>query len=185
MHRLSLALMCMIAALATGCTSGTHSAWASPDPGRWPLYVPSGWHVLRFSYTQGGVRSAGIQLSSVRLPHPTLLPEKGSTFEISGKGLPVRGLGVVITPDRDHALAQETAVVPPLPLPWPDASRQVGWLAASSLGSRSGAPGPPVFEWLKFRVRGMTYVAAVTIGSRASRDASKALGKVIRSIRSQ
>ena len=185
MHRLSLALMCMIAALAVGCTSGTQSAWDSQNPGRWPLQVPPGWNVLRFSYTQGGVRSAGIQLSSVRLPHPALLPGKGSTFEISGEDLPPSGVGVVITPDRDHALAQEKAAVPPLPLPWPDASRQFGWLLGSSPGSKSGTPAPPVFEWLKFRIHGTTYVAAVTIGSKASREAAKALGKVIRSIRSR
>jgi len=179
MYRQSIALMCMIAALATGCTSATHNTWDSQNPGRWPLYVPPGWHVLRFSYTQGGSQSGGIQLSSVSLPRPTILPEKGSTFVISGEVLPPGGVGVVITPDRDHALAQETAELPPLALPWPDGSHNVGWLLGSSPG------GAPVFEWLKFRVNGTTYVAAVTIGWKASREASKALGAVIRSVTPQ
>src|SRR5215472_9552307 len=119
MHRVTIALICVIAALVTGCTSGQQ------NPARWRLYVPPGWHVLRFSYTQGGVRSAGIQLSSVRLPRPTVLPQKGTTVEISGAVLAPRGVGLVITPDLDHALTQEKAELPPLPLPWPDGSHQV------------------------------------------------------------
>lgn len=85
---------------------------------------------------------------------------------------------MVIAPDLNHAMTQEKAEVPPLPLPWPDASHQVGWL----LGSLPGPPAP-VFEWLKFRVNGTTYVAAVTIGWKASRETSKALGAIIRSIK--
>lgn len=177
MYRLSIALMGIIAALATGCMSGTHSAWDLQNPGRWPLYVPPGWHVLRFSYTQAGIRSAGVQLSSVRLPRPAILPQKGSTVEINDEGLAPRGVGLVITPDRNHAMTQEKAELPPLPMPWPDGSHQAGWLIGSSPG-----PPAPVSEWLKFRVNGMTYVAAVTIGWKASRDASKALGAIIRSI---
>ncbi len=177
MYRVTIALTCMIAALVTGCTSGQHDA-QDQNAARWPLYVPPGWHVLRFSYTQGGVRSTGIQLSSVRLPPPTILPQKGTTVEVSGEVLPPRGIGLVITPDRNHAMTQEKAEVPPLPLPWPDASHQFGWLLGSSPG-----PPAPVFEWLKFRINDRTYVAAVTIGWKATRDAAKALIPVIRSIR--
>jgi hypothetical protein len=177
MYRVTIALMCLIAALATGCTSGQPDA-QDQNPARWPLYVPPGWHVLRFSYTQGGVRSTGIQLSNVRLPPPTVLPQKGTTVEISGEVLPPRGIGVVITPDRNHVMTQEKAEVPPLPMPWPDASHQFGWLLGSSPGSAA-----PVFEWLKFRANGTTYVAAVTIGWKASRRAQQALAAIVRSIR--
>ena len=176
MHRVTIALICVIAALVTGCTSGQQ------NPARWRLYVPPGWHVLRFSYTQGGVRSTGIQLSSVRLPPPMILPQTGSAVAISGEVLPPSGVGLVITPDRNHAMTQEKAEVPPLPLPWPDGSHQFGWALAGSPGRGSG--GDPVFEYLKFLVNGMTYVAAVTIGWKAPRDATKALVPVIRSIKS-
>jgi len=176
MYRLTVALLCVIAALAAGCTSGKTNALGDQTFGRWTLSVPPGWHILRFSYTQGGVRAAGIQVSNVRLPRPSILHEPGSTFEISGLVLPPGGVGVVITPDRDDALPQAKAEPPPLPLPWPDGSHQVGWELASSLG------GDPVFEWLKFQINGTTYVAAATIGAKASREASKALGAVIRSI---
>jgi hypothetical protein len=63
-------------------------------------------------------------------------------------------------------------------LPWPDGSHQFGWALASSPGR-----GAPVFEYLKFLVNGTTYVAAVTIGWKAPRDATKALVPVIRSIK--
>jgi len=177
MSRVTIALMCVIAALVTGCTSGQQ------NPARWHLYVPPGWHVLRFSYTQGGVRSTGIQLSSVRLPPPVVLPQPGWTLAISGEVLPPSGVGLVITPDRNHAMSQEKAQVPPLPLPWPDGSHQVGWTLASSPAAR-GSGGAPVFEYLKIRVNGMTYVAAITIGWKATRDATRALVPVIRSIKS-
>ena len=178
MYRLTIALTCMIAALVTACSSGQGDA-QNQNPARWPLYVPPGWHVLRFSYTQGGVRSTGIQLSSVRLPPPTALPQKGTTVEISGEVLPPRGVGLVITSDRNHALTREKAEVPPLPLPWPDASHQNGWLLGSSM------PPNPVVEWLKFRVNGATYVAVVTIGWKAARAPQKALAPIVRSIRSR
>jgi hypothetical protein len=161
--------------------SGPRDAWTYQSPARWPLHVPAGWHVLRFTYTQGGVRSTGIQLSSVSLPRPVILPRKGSTFEISGAVLPARDVGLVITRDFNHAMAQEKAEVPPLPLPWLDsAPHQDAWLLGSS---PSRDTPPPVFEWLKFRVNGATYVAAVTIGGKATRDATKALSSVIRSIK--
>jgi hypothetical protein len=178
MYRLTLALMCMIAALVSGCASGQHDAQDLQNPARWPLYVPPGWHVLRFSYTRGHIRSAAIQLSTVRLPRPTILPQKGTTVEVSGEVLPPRGVGLVITPNDNGGMPQENAVVPPLPLPWPNASREDGWLLGSSPG-----PPAPIFEWLKFRVNHAAYIAAVTLGWKAARDATKALGRIIRSIK--
>jgi hypothetical protein len=176
-YRLTIALLCMIAALVTGCTSAQHNTSDQRNPARWRLYVPRGWHVLRFSYTRGHVRSAAIQLSTVRLPRPTILPQKGTTVEVSGNVLPPGGVGLVITPDDNRAMTQENAVAAPLPLPWPDASGQNGWLLGSSPG-----PPAPIFEWLKFRVHHATYVAAVTLGWKAGRDVTNALGRIIRSI---
>jgi hypothetical protein len=179
MSRVTIALLCMIVALVTGCAPGLHDAQGHRNPARWRLYVPPGWHLLRFSYTQGGVRSTGIQLSSVKLPPPVVLPQKGTTVGISGEVLPSRGVGLVITPDRNHAMTQENAVVPPLPLPWPDASHQDGWLLGSSPAFA------PVDEWLKFRLNGATYIAAVTIGSKATRATQQALVPIVRSIGSR
>ena len=174
MYRATIALMCVIAALITACASGQHDAQDNQSPARWPLHVPHGWHVVRFSYSRGGVHSTGVQLSNVRLPPPAILPGKGTTVEISGAVLPPAGVGLVITPNDNHGLPQEKATMPPLPLPWPDGSR--GWLLGSSPGRG------PVFEWLKFRVNGTTYVAVVTIGSKATRAAQHALVPIVRSI---
>jgi len=154
-----------------------HAAGFDQNPARWTLYVPRGWHVVRFRYSEDGVRSAGIQLSNVRLPAPALLPGTGTTVEVSGEVLPPRGVGLVITTNTNHSLAQAKAVVPPLPLPWPDASHSDGWLLGSSPNRA------PVFEWLKFRVNGTTYVAAITIGWNASSAAQKALVPIVRSIK--
>lgn len=177
MYRRTITLTCIIAALITGCASGQANVQDHQNPGRWHLFVPPGWHVLRFTYARGHIRTAAIQLSTVRLPRPVILPQKGTTIEVSGEVLPPGGVALVITPDDNHGMSQEKAVVPPLPLPWPEASRQDGWLLGSSPG-----PPAPTFEWLKFRVNHATYIAAVTLGWKAGRDATNALGRIIRSV---
>jgi hypothetical protein len=176
-YRPTIVLTCITAALITGCVSGQHIALGRQNPGRWHLYVPPGWHVLRFTYTRRHRRTAAIQLSTVRLPRPVILPQKGTIIEASGNLLPPDGAGLVITPDDNRGMTQQKAMVPPLPLPWPDTSRQNGWLLGSSPG-----PPAPIFEWLKFRVNHATYIASVTLGWKAGRYAAKALGRIIRSV---
>lgn len=177
MDRRTVALICVIAGLVAGCAAVGDRAQASGDPARWAIYVPPGWHVVRFSDSKGGVRSAGIQLSNVRLPAPVLLP--GTPAEVNGEALPPRGVGVVISTATGRSPAYVTVAVPPLPLPWPlpqrDGSR--GWLLGSS-PARS-----PIGQWLWFRIGGTLYVAAVTIGWKASRAAQQALGPIVRSIK--
>ncbi len=177
MRRVAISLVCL---LAVACASGGGTAaliggQAQPrlDPARWPVYVPPGWHLVRFSEAKGRVRAAGIQLSNVRLPPPKLLP--GTPVEVNGQVLPARGVGLVIATATERSFSHGIVVRPLLPVPWPDGSHD--WTLASSL------PGSPIYEWLWFREYGTTYIAAIAIGSKASRAAQKALGPIIGSIK--
>jgi hypothetical protein len=173
MYWRAIGLICVIAGLMAGCAPADPGAQASRNPARWAIFVPPGWHVVRFSDSRSGAGPAGIQLSSVRLPAPALLP--GTPVEVNGEVLPPRGVGLVIATATGRSPAHVKVVAPPLPLPWPDGSH--GWLLGSS-PARS-----PVFEWLWFRIDGTMYAAAVTIGWKASRTAQKALGPIVRSIK--
>lgn len=172
----------MLAVAACGAAVASSSVSASPagqtyrDSAGWTIYVPPGWHVVRFSDAKGGVRAAGIQLSNVRLPAPALLP--GYAIQVNGGVLPPRGVGVIIATDTDRRLSHGRVAVPPLPLPWPDGSHG-GWLLGSA------PPRSPIFEALWFRVHRTTYIAAAKIGWKASGPAQKALGQIIHSIKPQ
>jgi hypothetical protein len=171
-------LIPVLAAAACGAGGGSATVTASHagqtyrNSAAWTIDVPPGWHAVRFSDSKGGVRSAGIQLSNVRLPAPTLLP--GYAIQVNGEVLPPRGVGLIIATDTDRRLPHSKVAVPPLPLPWPDGSHG-GWLIGSAL------PRSPIFETLWFRVYGTTYIAAATIGWKASAAAQKALGQIVRS----
>lgn len=170
--------------LATGCGAGeagstrtvSRVGQASQDSqvAKLTFQVPAGWHAVRFSKAKGGVRAAGIQFSNVTLPAPRLLP--GFPIQVNSEVLPPRGVGLIIATDTDHRLSRGEVAVPPLPLPWPDGSR--GWLLGSS-PARS-----PVFETLWFRLGRTTYVATAKIGWKATHAAQKALGQIVRSIKS-
>lgn len=185
MRRMGIGLMCVISLFAVACTAGGgaavltgHQAQTNRDPARWHIYVPPGWHVVRFSDAKGGVRSAGIQLSNVRLPAPTLHPGTRLPIQVNGEVLPSRGVGLIVATDTDPSLSHGKESVPPLPLPWPDGSGgSRGWIIASA------PPRAPVFEWLWLRAGGTTYVAAVAIGWKASRADQRALAPIVRSIK--
>jgi hypothetical protein len=162
----------MIAALVAGCIPAGHGTQASQNPARWAIYVPPGWHTVRFSDSKNDVRSAGIQLSNVRLPAPA--PHAGNPVEINGEVLPPSGVGLVIATATGRTPAHVKVAAPPLPLPWPDGSH--GWLLGSS------PPHSPIYEWLWFRIGGVMHVAVVTIGWKASRAAQQALAPIVRSI---
>jgi hypothetical protein len=174
-------LIPVLAAAACGAGGGSSTVTASHagqtyrDSAGWTIYVPPGWHAVRFSDSKGSVRSAGIQLSNVPLPAPTLVPGTGTPILVNGRVLPPRGVGLIIATDTDRSLSHGKVAVPPLPAPWPDGSR--GWTIA---------PAPPrgsIFEWRWFRANGTTYVATVTIGWKASGAAQKALAPIVRSIK--
>ena len=177
MPGVAISLVCLFAVVCAtgGCTTAMTGGQAQPrlDPARWPLYVPPGWHLVRFGEAKGLVRAAGIQLSNVRLPAPKLLP--GTPVEVNGQVLPAGGVGLVIATATERSFSHGMLVRPPLPLPWPDGSHD--WTLASS------PPGSPIYEWLWFREYGTTYIAAIAIGSKASRAAQKALGPIIGSIK--
>ena len=175
MHRGAVGLMCVVAGLVTACASGGQGSQAYQDAARWVLFVPPGWHTVRFSDSKDGVGSAGIQLSNVPLPAPTLHP--GYAIQVNGEVLPPRGVGLIIATDTDRGLQHGKVAMTPLPLPWPDGHSNGDW----ALGS--APPRSPVFETLWFRVHGRTYIAAITIGWKASRAAQTALGQIVRSIR--
>lgn len=169
-----------VLAMAACGTSGASSTLSASTAGQthrdsagWTIYVPPGWHVVRFSGSKGHVRAAGIQLSNVRLPAPTLHP--GTPIEVNGQVLPPRGVGLVIATATERSPSHGKVAVPPLPAPWPDGSH--GWTIGSAPANS------PIFEWLWFRADGRTYIAAVTIGWRASRAAQKALAPIVRSIK--
>jgi hypothetical protein len=182
MRRVSLWLIGLIPVLAaTACAGGvagsavtvSHASQDHPGIAGWRVYVPPGWHAVRFSDSTGGVRSAGIQISNVALPAPRLLP--GYPIQVNAAVLAPRGVGLIIATDSDRDLPRSTVVAPPLPLPWPDGSR--GWTVASM-------PAPsPVFETLWFRVSHTMYIAAAKVGRKASKADQKALGQIVRSIR--
>lgn len=183
MRRVSLWLAGLIPVLAAAaCGAGAASSTATvsqarqadPEVARWAVYVPPGWHVVRFSDSRGAIRSAGIQLSNVRLPAPRLLA--GYPIQVSGEVLPPRGVSLIVATDTDRKLAHGQVAVLPLPLPWPDRS-DGGWLMASSLAHG------PVFETLWFRVSHATYVVDAKIGWKATGAAQKALGRIVRSIK--
>jgi hypothetical protein len=172
MSRRAFGLICVITALVVGCTPAGHQAQVSRSHARWAIYVPPGWHALRFNASGDGARLAGIQVSNVRLPAPA--SRDGSPAEINAAALPPSGVGLVIATAVGRTPANVKVAARPLPLPWPDGSR--GWLLSSSPRSS------PVYEWLWFRIGGVMHVAVVTIGPKASRVAQQALAPIVRSI---
>jgi hypothetical protein len=173
MHCKAIGLICVIAALAAGCGPASAGSPAATNPARWAIFVPPGWHTRPFSESRNGVRTTGVQLSSVRLPAPVLQPREPA--EINGQTLPPDAIGLVISTATGNNSPLASLPAPPLPLPWPDKSR--GWTLGSSMG------GNPISEWLWFRIGHTRYVAAITIGSQAIRAAKKTLGPVISSIK--
>ena len=172
MSRRAFGLICVITALVVGCTPAGHQAQPSRDHARWAIYVPPGWHALRFGASSKGTRPAGIQVSNVRLPAPA--SRDGSAVEINATALPPSGVGLVVATAIGRTPAYVKVAAPPLPLPWPDRSQ--GWLLSSSPRSS------PVYEWLWFRIGGVMHVAVVTIGPKASNAAQQALAPIVRSI---
>jgi hypothetical protein len=173
-------LIPVLAAAACGTGGGSspvtasHAGQTYQDSAGWTIYIPPGWHAVRFSDSKGSARSAGIQLSNVRLPAPTLVP--GYAIQVNGEVLPPRGAGLIIATDTDRRLRHGKVAVPPLPLPWPDGSHG-GWLTGSA------PPRSPIFETLWFRVSRTTYIADAKIGWRASSAAQRALGQIVGSIK--
>lgn len=173
------ALICLIwlfpTVAAAACTAGgnttaaiSHKEQTYRDSAGWTVEVPPGWRVDRFSDSKNAVTSAGVQLSNVRLPAPSLVP--GDPIQVSNGVLPSRGVGLIIATDSDPRLSRGTVAVPPLPYP-------KGWAMGSALA------GTPYIETLWFRARGTTFLATAKIGSRSTSADLKALAAIVHSLR--
>jgi hypothetical protein len=180
-----IGLIPVIAAAACGAGEGTaltasHQGHTYRGAAGWTIAVPPGWHALRFSDSRDGITAAGVQLSNVRLPPPTLV--RGFPIQASGGVLPARGVGLIIATDTDPKLPRGPVAVPPLPLP--DASNGWKyWNAGSASAGYDGRPGSPDIEMLWFRVHGGTFIACAKIGPKAtSRDLST-VAAIIQSLR--
>jgi hypothetical protein len=159
MRRVAIWLTGLVLALtATACGGGSdaistvsHQGQTYRDSAGWTVVVPRGWHVTQFSDTKNGITSAGIQLSNVGLPPPSLIP--GYPIQVNGRVLPAHAVGLIIATDNDPKLAHGTVAVPPLPLPWPSEGNR--WLLWSAPAARGGPP-PAIPESLWFTANGTT-----------------------------
>jgi hypothetical protein len=140
------------------------------DSSGWSITVPAGWRAVHFSDSKNGVTSAGVQLSNVRLPVPSLLP--GYPIQVNGRVLPARGVGLIIATDTDPKLPHNQVAM--LPLTYPDGRY---WMAGSA------PAGSSYMDVLWFRVHGMTFIATAKIGPRATKRSLKAVATAIRSLR--
>ena len=161
MRRVLISIVWLVPAVAVAaCGSGGSQAVATGQHGRvyrdsagWTVDVPPGWHVVRFTDSKTGVVSAGVQLSNVRLPAPSLLP--GYPIQVNNRDLPARGVGLIIATDTDPRLSRGFVAVPPLP--GPDGR---GWEVGSSLSGR------PYLAVLWFRAEGKAFLASMADGQR-------------------
>lgn len=185
MRRILLWLIPVIALAACGTTSGTGSAAGLhgrtyQDSGGWAVTVPRGWHAVPFRASKGGVVSSGVQLSSVRLPPPGILP--GFPVQANDRVMPYDGIALIIASDKDSRLSHNPDVG--LPLPSPNGPREK-WAVGSGGAARGARVSLPYIEVLWFRVGDAYFIACAKIGSIASGAALKALDQAVRSIRSQ
>ena len=115
------------------------------DPYGWVIEIPHGWNLVPFSSSAKAVSSAGAQISNVRLPAPRAL--RGYPIQADGRGLPARGIGLVIATDSETGLPGRShgyIVAPPLPTP-----DQCKWSVGSALAGQPYIetvwfPGSPV-----------------------------------------
>jgi hypothetical protein len=178
-HRL-IGLIPLIAAAACGSTAGNvtlttgRQGHTYRDTAGWTVEVPAGWHAVRFSDAKDGITSAGVQLSNVRLPPPTLVP--GFPIQVNRGVLPERGIGLIIATDTDRKLPRGSEAVPPLPAPQdPD-----GW---KYWNAGSASAGVPSIQTLWFRVKDATFIACAKIGSKSTSRGLQAIAAIIRSLR--
>jgi hypothetical protein len=166
---------------AAGCGAGgsttltaSHQGHTYRDDAGWTIEVPPGWHAVRFSDSEDGITSAGVQLSNVRLPPPKLVP--GFPIQVNGEVLPAHGVGLIIATDTDPKVQRGAVAVPPLPArSAPNAWRY--WSGGSA------PAGSPYIEILRFRVNGTTFIACAKIGPKAASDDLKAVDAIVQSLR--
>lgn len=122
------------------------------DRGGWAVVVPPGWHVVPFTEEYDAITTAGVQLSNVPLPPPSVIP--GYPLQVKGQLLPAHGIGVTIAANADSH--PSSIPVTALPLRWPQ-----GWLRSTApLGSTHRAS-------VSFRVGDRLFTVSVTFGPEA------------------
>jgi hypothetical protein len=125
---------------------------------------------MRFTDAKDGISSAGVQLSDIKLPPPTLIP--GYPIQVNGQVLPEHGVTLIIATDTDPALTHAPLAAPPLPAP-----NGRYWTIGSA------PAGAPYMQTLWFRADGMTFLACAKIGPKATSGDLQALAAIIRSLR--
>jgi hypothetical protein len=150
--------------------AASHLGQTYRDRAGWTIEVPPGWHAVRFSDARDGITAAGVQLSNVQLPPPTLIP--GYPIQVNTQVLPGRGVGLIIATDTDPSLSRGYVTAPPLPAP----SGQY-WTTGSA------SAGAAYMQTLWFRVSDTTFIACAKIGPKAASGDLQAIAAIIRSLR--
>jgi hypothetical protein len=128
-----------------------------------------------------GASAAGVQLSNVKLPAPSILPS--FPIQATSKALPVTGIALIIATDNDPRLCrpsngpvscQRSYATLPLPRPYSG-----GWNVASQ-----PSPVGPLFSDLWFESSHHKFIATLAIGARVFNDPHLAvLAKIVASLR--
>lgn len=181
-----IGLIPVITAAACGSTTlaavpqGHTSVHTYRDAAGWTIKVPPGWHAVQFSDARDGITSAGVQLSNVQLPRPSLAP--GFPIQVNGGVLPAHGVGLIIATDTDPKVPHGPMAAPPLPaFHAPNGWKY--WNAGSGGAGFAGAKGSPTIEILWFRAHGTTFVACAKIGPKATNGDTNAVDAIIQSLR--
>ena len=124
---------------------------------------------MPFTDAKDGITSAGVQMSDIQLPPPTLIP--GYPIQVNGQVLPEQGVALIIATDTDPALPHGPVAVLPL------APNGRYWTMGSA------PAGAPSMQTLWFKANGMTFLACAKIGPKATRGDLRALAAIIRSLR--
>lgn len=157
-----------------------HAGIIYHDAPGWVIRVPAGWHVLPFRSSTDGASAAGVQLSNVKLPAPSVVPS--FPIQANDKVLPSSGISLIIATDTDPKLCrpstgtvscQRSYATLPLPRPY-----TIRWNAASQPN-----PAGPLFSDLWFQMGHHTYIATIKIGAKVFNDSHLAvLAKILASL---
>jgi len=182
-----IGLIAVIAAAACG-TAGTvttsHEGRTYRDAAGWTIEVPPGWNAGPFSESKDGVTSAGVQLSNVKLPPPTLVP--GFPIQVNDGVLPARGVGLIIATDTDPKVPHYGLAVPPLRGPDAPGGWKY-WTGNSCSAPRAGAASPgggcADMDILWFRWHGTIFIVDAKIGPKAYHEGHTAVDAIIPTLR--
>ncbi len=173
MRRSAASTMLLIAVVGAACMAGCGSPAPHVSGGRvfhdnagWTISVPRGWHLVTFREAKKGVASAGVQLSNVGLPRPSLTP--GFPIQVSGLVLPARGVALILATDTDPRLSHTGLAT--LPLSYPE-NRVTG----------SAGSGTAYIQALWFRADRKTYLATTKIGPKSTGADLQAIAMIVRS----